>query len=174
MKKLQALLILLCRTIIASAFWLSIRAGASLKISGVAYDRGLPRTYLGMTHKRDIDPFILVPTIIFHRGWRVLVSEVYFALRGDAFTRGFLARMVVRPSWLARALHPLALGSVLHWLGTYPIDGLQRPAEEWVREVLNSAGDLPAASILAPAFLRDFAQATHLAQIGRASCRVRV
>ncbi|MGH2479451.1 MAG: hypothetical protein ACRDHW_07345, partial [Ktedonobacteraceae bacterium] len=157
------LLMLLCRTIIASAFWLSIRAGASLKISGVAYDRGLPRTYLGMTHKRDIDPFLLVPTIIFHRGWRALVSGVYFALRGDAFTRGFLARMVVHPSWLARALHPLTLGSVLRWLGTYPIEGLQRPAEEWIREVLNSAGDLPAASILAPAFVRDFAQATHLA-----------
>ncbi len=162
MKKLQALLILLCRAIIASAFWLSIRAGASLKISGVAFDRGLPRTYLGMTHRRDIDPFILVPTIIFHRGWKALSSVVYFALRGDAFTRGFLARMVARPSWLARALRPLALGPVLRWLGVYPSEGLLRPAEEWVREVLQCEGDVPAASILAPAFLRDFAQAAHL------------
>lgn len=162
MKKLQTLLVFLCRIIIASAFWLAIRAGASLKISGVSNDRGFPHTYLGMTHKRDIDPFILVPTIIFHRGWTALASQVHFALRADGFTRGFLARMVTHPSWLARLLRPLTLGPVLRWLGTYPIEGLMRPAEEWVREALQSAGDLPAASILAPAFLHDFAQATHL------------
>lgn len=158
MKRLQTLLVALCRTIIVCAFWLAIRLSASLKISGVQYDTGMPRTYLGMTHKRDIDPFILVPAIVLRRGWK----EVRFALRGDGFTRGFLARMVVRPSWLARLLHPISVGPVLHWLGTYPLEGLLRPAEEWVREVLQAEGDLQAGTVLAPVFLRDFAQATQL------------
>src|SRR5260370_42490137 len=134
MKRLQALLVALCRTIIASAFWLAIRLSASLKVSGGEHDTGMPRTYLGMTHKRDIDPFILVPTIVFSRGWKALAKDVRFALRGDGFTRGFLARMVVRPSWLVRLLRPLSVGPILRWLGTYPLEGLLRPAEEWVRE----------------------------------------
>ncbi|MGH2479256.1 MAG: hypothetical protein ACRDHW_06345 [Ktedonobacteraceae bacterium] len=165
MKKLQTLLLFICRTIIGCIFWLSIRVGASLTISGVTYDRGLPRTYLGMTHKRDTDPFLLLPTIGFHRGWRALAGDFHFALRADGFTRGFLARMIARPAWFARLLRPLSVGPALRWLGTYPIEGLIRPAEEWVREVLQTAGDMPAETILAPAFLRDFAQATALSLV---------
>ena len=162
MKKIQMLLVLICRTILASAFWLAIRVGSSLEISGVTYDKGLPRTYLGMTHKRDIDPFILVPTIVFHRGFKALAHEVRFALRADGFTTGFLGRIVTRPAWLKWALRPLSVGPILRWLGTYPIEGLVRPAEEWVREVRQVEGDLRAETMLSPAFLRDFAQTTRL------------
>jgi hypothetical protein len=162
MKLLKTLLVAFCRTILAGAFWLAIRLGNSLTICDVEYDRGLPRTYLGMTHKRDSDPVVLIPTIIFRRGWKGLASDMHFALRGDGFTRGFLARMVVRPTWLAHLLHPITLGRVLRWLGVYPTEGLLRPAEEWIREALQTEGDLLAGAILAPSFLRDFAQAARL------------
>lgn len=162
MKVLKTFLVALCRIILASAFWLSIRLTTSLTIRGVKNDTGAPCTYLGMTHKRDIDPFILVPIVVFHRGWRALARDVRFALRGDGFTRGFLARMVARPGWLAWLLRPISVGPVLRWLGTYPTDGLLRPAEEWVREALQVEGDAPASTILAPAFLQKFAQAAHL------------
>ncbi len=163
MKIRKTFLVALCRAIIASAFWLAIRVSNSLTISGVKYDKGLPRTYLGMTHKRDIDPFILIPTIIFHRGWKALASDVHFALRGDGFTPGFLARIMGgRPAWIARLLRPLAVGPALRWLGTYPTEGLLRPAEEWIREALLVHGDGEAGTTLSPAFLRDFAQAVHL------------
>lgn len=162
MKKIQMLPVLICRTIIACAFWLSIRVGATLKISGVTFDKGLPRTYLGMAHKRDIDPFILIPTIVFHRGFRALAGEVHFALRADGFTRGFLGRIVKRPAWLAWVLRPLAIGPILRWLGTYPVEGLVRPAEEWVREVQLVEGDRRAETILSPLFLQDFARAKRL------------
>jgi len=162
MKMMKVFLVALCRTMLASAFWLSIRLSNSLTIHGADYDRGAPRTYLGMTHKRDIDPFILVPIVIFHRGWKALAGNVRFVLRGDGFTRGFLARMVRRPAWIAWLLRPFSVGPVLRWLGTYPTDGLLRPAEEWVREVLQVDGDADAETILSPAFLQDFAQAAHL------------
>lgn len=162
MKMVKMFLVALCRIILASAFWLSIRLSNSLTIHGADYDRGAPRTYLGMTHKRDIDPFILVPIVIFHRGWKALARNVRFALRGDGFTRGFLTRMVGHPAWLAWLLRPISVGPVLRWLGTYPTDGLLRPAEEWVREVLQVDGDVPAGTILSPAFLQDFAQAASL------------
>lgn len=163
MQLVKTFLVAICRTILASAFWLSIRLSTSLTICGVKYDTGAARTYLGMTHKRDIDPFILVPTIIFHRGWKALSSDVSFALRGDGFTRGFLARIMGgRPAWLAWLLRPLSVGPVLRWLGTYPIEGLMRPAEEWMRDVLLVDGDIQAGAILSSSFLQDFARVTHL------------
>jgi hypothetical protein len=170
MKALKKLPVAICRAILASAFWLAVRLSNSLRIRGVDHDTGMARTYLGMMHKRDIDPFILVPTIVFHRGWKALAWDMHFALRGDGFTRGFLARIMGgRPGWLAWLLRPLSVGPLLRWLGTYPTDGLLRPAEEWIREVLQANGDVQAGTILSPAFLRDFAQVTHLSveQISR-------
>ena len=162
MKILKTVPVALCRIILASVFWLSIRLSTSLTIHGEKNDAGMPRTYLGMTHKRDIDPFILVPIVVFHRGWKALTRDVRFALRGDGFSRGFLARMVGHVGWLAWLLRPLSVGPILRWLGTYPTDGLLRPAEEWVREALQIDGDARAGAILASTFLQEFAQAAHL------------
>ena len=162
MKVVKSVLVALCRIVIASIFWLTIRVGTSLTIRGIKQDTGVPRTYLGMMHKRDIDPFILVPTIIFHRGWRGLAGDVRFALRADGFTRGYLARMLGSANWLTRFLRPLSVGSILRWLGAYPSESLLRPAEEWIREVLRVDGDMTAEAILAPAFLQDFALLTQL------------
>lgn len=162
MKLVNTFLVALCRTIIAGAFWLSIRLGNSLTIRGVKHDAGMPRTYLGMTHKRDIDPFVLVPIIVFHRGWKGLANEVHFALRADGFTRGFLARMIDHPRWLARLFRPLGVGPALSWLGTYPSEGLVRPIEEWIREVKQIYGDVEAGTVLSPVFLQAFARSTHL------------
>jgi hypothetical protein len=162
MKVVKSVLVALCRILLASIFWLSIRLGTSLTIQGVNEDTGAPRTYLGMMHKRDIDPFILVPSIVFHRGWRGLAGDVSFALRGDGFTRGFVARMVGRANWLAWLLRPLAIGPLLRWLGAYPTESLQRPAEEWIREILRVDGNLQAEAVLAPAFLQEFARQTRL------------
>lgn len=164
----KKLLVALCRTILASAFWLSIRLSNSLTVQGTDYDQGAMRTYLAMTHKRDIDPFILVPIVVFHRGWKALARDVRFAMRGDGFTRGFLARIVRHPAWLAWLLRPLSVGPVLRWLGTYPTDGLLRPAEEWIRDVLQIDGERRAVSILSPAFIQDLLCTTQLSaeQIG--------
>lgn len=162
MKVVKAFLVALCRTILASAFWLSIRLGTSLTIHGIEHDPCLPRTYLGMAHKRDIDPFILIPSVIFRRGWKKFTGGVRFALRGDGFTRGFLARVTSHVPWIAWALRPLSVGPALRWLGAYPTDGLIRPAEEWVREALAFTGDVQADTLLSPAFLQTLAQAAHL------------
>ena len=161
MNVVKTFFVALCRIILASAFWLAIHIGTSLYVSGKEHDTGLPRTYLGMTHKRDSDPFLLVPMIIFRRSWKALGRGVRFALRGDGFTAGFLAR-IVRPSWLAWTLRSLSVGPVLRWLGTYPTDGLIRPAEEWIREVLQIDGDMPVEASLSPLFLQQFAQVMHL------------
>jgi hypothetical protein len=100
--------------------------------------------------------------VVLHRGWKALVGDVRFAMRGDGFTTGFLARIVSHPAWLTWLLRPLSVGPLLRWLGTYPTDGLLRPAEEWIREALQIAGDVQANAMLSPAFIQDVLHATHL------------
>lgn len=169
MKQFNAVLIALTRAIIASAFWIATRLTNHIEIAGLAYDILAPRTYLGMAHKRDIDPIILIPTLVFHRGWRGLAGQLHFALRGDAFTPGYLGRIVTQPRWLSFLLRFLSIGKILCWLGAHPMDALLRPAEEWIREALQVQPGALCGETLAPFFLEELARATgesseHLAQ----------
>src|SRR6266568_6799503 len=97
MKQLRSILIALSRAIIASAFWIATWVAYHVEISGLNYDTKAPRTYLAMSHKRDLDPIVLIPTVVFHRGWRGLAGDVHFVLRSDGFSSGYLARLVMNP-----------------------------------------------------------------------------
>ena len=152
--------IALCRTIIITAFWIATRISFHVEIHGLEHDKGEPRTYFGMAHKRDLDPIILIPSIIFHRGWLGRDKALHFALRGDAFSPGYLARIVMQPRWISRFLRLLSIGTILRWLGTHPTESLLRPTEEWIRELLNVEGDVPAGKVLAPMILCEIAGAT--------------
>lgn len=158
MKQIVSLLLLVSRTVIAGAFWIATRLTNDIKVSGRQYDSGEARTYLGMAHKRDLDPLVLIPTLLFHHGWRRLRGELRFALRGDAFSRGYLGRIVMQPRWLSRLLRLLAIGPALRWLGTDSAEALLRPAEEWIRAALQSEGDKPASEVVAPFLLESLAQ----------------
>ena len=160
MKQLGSLLLLICRVVIAGAFWVATRLTNEVKMSGQDYDSGAPRTYLGMAHKRDLDPLVLIPTLLFHHGWRRLRGDLRFALRGDAFSPGYLARIVMQPRWLSRFLRVLAIGPALRWLGTDSVEALLRPGEEWLRAALHNAGDRPAGEVVAPFLLESIAQAS--------------
>lgn len=164
MKRLNAMLIAASRAIIISAFWVSTRLSNSVKVSGLQHDTGASRSYLAMSHKRDLDPIVLVPSIIFHRGWRALAGDVHFFLRGDAFSPGYLARMVMRPRWLSYLLRWLPVGPALRWLGIYPADSLQLPVEEWIREAIQIEGDRGkkrAGEVLAPSVIEELALDSH-------------
>ena len=102
MKRLESLLLAICRTIIAGAFWVASRVFHKVEIHGVEHDSGASRTYYGMSHKRDLDPIVIVPTVVFHRGWRGLAGDVHFALRSDGFSPGYLARITMNPRGFAR------------------------------------------------------------------------
>ena len=149
---------MMCRVVIAGAFWVATRLSNEVKVFGQGYDSGAPRTYLGMAHKRDLDPIVLIPTLIFHHGWRRLRGDLRFALRGDAFSPGYLARVVMEPRWLSRLLRVLAIGPVLRWLGTDSVEALLRPGEEWLRAGLHNAGDRPASEVVAPFLLESLAR----------------
>jgi hypothetical protein len=136
LKKLESVLRAICRAIIASAFWVASRIFHKVEVHGVEHDSVASRTYYGMLHKRDLDPIIIIPTVVFHRGWRGLAGDLHFALRSDGFSPGYLGRLVMRPRLLSRALRLLSIGPVLRWLGAHPVQDLLRPAEEWVREAL--------------------------------------
>src|SRR5207302_616144 len=158
MRHLQSLLVAVCRAIIASAFWIATRLSFHVEIHGLEYDDTGPpgreaHTYFGMAHKRDLDPIVLIPTLIFHRGWHGVAGGVRFALRADGFSPGYLARIVMQPRWISRLLRLLSIGSALRWLGTYPTEALLRPTEEWIRELLYVEGDVPAGEVLAPAVI---------------------
>lgn len=124
------------------------------------HDTGLPRTYFGIAHKRDLDPIFLIPSILYHRRWPGLRDNVHFALRGDAFSPGYLARVVMEPRWISRFLRLLSIGSVLRFLGAYPLESLLRPTEEWIRELLHVEGNRRAGEALAPMILYELAEAT--------------
>jgi hypothetical protein len=160
MKEIRAFLLLVCRVVIGGAFWLATRLSNEITVTGRRYDDGAPRTYLGMAHKRDLDPIVLLPTLTFHHGWRRLRGELRYALRGDAFTQGYLARVVLYPRRLSRLLRVLSIGSVLRWLGTDSANAMLRPAEEWLREALQNGGDRPAGEVVSPSLLEELAQAS--------------
>jgi hypothetical protein len=120
-----------------------------------------PRTYLAITHKRDVDAMAPLPPILWRRGWRSVTHEVHFATRADAFETGFLARIVPRPRWLSYLLRPISVGPVLRGVGVHPLHGLHlRPMETWVREWLAAEGDAPVGDVLAPDAIAQLAEAT--------------
>ena len=157
LKKLLSVLSAICRTIIASAFWLAGRIFHAVEVHGVEQDPVAPRTYYGIQHKRDLDPIIILPSAVFHRGWRGLAGDLRFILRSDGFTPGYLARLVMYPRLLSRALRLLAIGPILRWLGAYPVQDLLRPAEEWVREALQVSAENRVDDVFTSDFIEEFA-----------------
>ena len=161
MKKIESVLRAICRLIIAGAFWIAVRLSFTLEVHGLAYDTKARHTYLALLHKRDLDPIIMIPIVLFHRGWRALAGDVHFALRSDAFSPGYLAHLVQRPHWFAHLLHPISLRTVLPWLCTHPLEHIHiRPLEEWMRELLSTEGDMPARDALSPTAIQTLAAAT--------------
>jgi hypothetical protein len=160
MNRLESTLVALSRDTIASAFWVSTRLLFDVKVHGLEYETRASRTYYGMSHKRDLDPIVIVPTIVFHRRWRGLAGDVHFALRSDGFSPGYLARIAMHPRWFARLMRQLPIGSALRWLGAHPLQDLYRPAEEWIRELLSSGYDGRVGDVLAPMFIEELATDT--------------
>src|SRR6266566_532075 len=160
LKKKESVLLAICRATIASAFWVASRILHKVEVHGVEYDPGASRTYYGMFHKRDLDPIIIVPTVVFHRGWRGLAGDLHFGLRSDSFSPGYLGRLVMYPRWLSRALRLLSIGPVLRWLGAHPLQDLLRPAEEWIREALLLGFDSRVNGLLSSDFIEELAVAT--------------
>src|SRR5215471_18904668 len=130
MKHLESVPVALARAIIAGAFWVSTSLLFDVKVHGLEFETGTSRTFYSMSHKRDLDPIVIVPRIVFHRGWRGLAGDLHFALRSDGFTPGYLARITMNPRWFAWLIRPLNVGFALRWLGAHPIHDLYRPAEE--------------------------------------------
>jgi hypothetical protein len=148
------------RSAVGLILYIASRLLWTVEMRGLEYDTGAPRTYLAITHRRDLDSMAPVLPILLHRGWRALARETHFAMRSDSFSPGFLARVVTRPRWLARLMRPLAVGPVLNWLGIQPTQKLHlRPAEEWIRDAIEIAGNARAGDVLSPAFVQELAAA---------------
>jgi hypothetical protein len=161
MSNLESVLRAFTRQIIVGAFWIASRLSFTIEIHGLAYDTKVPRTYIALLHKRDLDPIITIPIVLSHRGWRAMAGDVHFALRSDAFSPGYLAHLVQRPRWFARLLHPISLRSVLPWLGANPVEHLHiRPIEEWIRELLSTEGDMRAGNALSSTVIQELATTT--------------
>ncbi len=134
------------------------RLFVDVEAHGMERDPGAPRTFYAMMHKRDIDGMAPLPTLLRHRGWRGLRSDVRFAMRSDAFEPGFLARMAPRPRALSLLLRPISVGPLLRGVGVYPLNELkQRPAEVWLREALRVEGDQAVGKLLTPEYLAELA-----------------
>ena len=149
------------RFALAGLFATVPRLTVSINVHGLEHDTRAPRTFYAITHKRDFDAFVPVPILIAHRGRRALTRDLHFAMRGDGFQMGFLARIVQRPAWFARALRPLNVGPILRGVGVHPLDSLHlRPTETWIREALRVDGETTIGELLAPATVETLA--THI------------
>jgi len=93
MKNLQLVPVALCRMIIGGTFWVASRLFYSIEFHGLEYDTRAPRTYLAISHRRDLDPIISLPTLLSHWGWRAWAGDIHFVLRDDAFSPGYLAHL---------------------------------------------------------------------------------
>jgi hypothetical protein len=158
MERLALMLLAGSRTVIGMILYLSARLICRMEIHGLEHTRGPARVYFGISHKRDLDAMGPVYRILRYRGWRALGHDVRFAIRGDAFTRGFLSRMVKHPRWFSWLLRPLAIGPIIRAIGLYPLQDLHiRPAEEWIREYLHEEGDIAIGDILSNEFIQHLA-----------------
>ena len=97
MNCIKSMLAAFCRIVLAGIFWVVVRALYHVEFHGLEYARGKQPTFFAMAHKRDLDPLVEVPPILARRGWRALIGDVHFALRSDAFSRGFLGRIIRHP-----------------------------------------------------------------------------
>jgi len=158
MNRLKSILAACSRTALAGIFWIAVRLFYDVEFRGLEHVSGEQPVYFAMAHKRDLDPIVEVPTVLAHRGWWALVRDVRFAMRSDAFSQGFLARIVMHPRWFARILRPLSVRAIVRHLGIRPLENLHgRPAETWIRDWLRREGDGPAGDILTSAFLQEMA-----------------
>ncbi len=160
LKNLESVLLTISRAVIASAFWVASRIFHKVEVHGVEHDSVEPRTYYGIMHKRDLDPIIIIPIVVFHRGWEGLAGDLHFALRSDGFSPGYLGRLVMHPRLLSRALRLLSIGPALRWLGAQPVQDLLRPAEEWVREALQLGIESCVGDIFTSNFIENLAIVT--------------
>ena len=161
MKRLTLVFSAGSRVAIGVILHLCSRLICRIEIHGLEHVHGTPRAYFAISHKRDLDAMGPVFSILRARGWRALTRDVRFAIRGDAFTRGFLSRMVHHPRWLSWLLRPLSVGPIIRGIGLYPLQDLHiRPAEEWIREYLRTEGDMPAGDILCGEFIQHVAAAS--------------
>lgn len=148
------------RIAIASLFAAGPRLFIDVELHGLEHDTRAPSTYFAISHKRDLDSIAPLPAIVWHGGWRRVVRDLHFAMRADGFEPGFLSRVVRQPLWLSRSLHWLAVGPILHLVGDHPLMGFQaRPAESWLRDVLQGEGDLPGGAVLSSVALQALATA---------------
>ena len=160
LKNLESVLLAISRAVIASAFWVASRIFHKVEVHGVEHDSVGPRTYYGIMHKRDLDPIIIIPTVLFHRRWAGLAGDLHFALRSDGFSPGYLGRLVMHPRLLSRALRLLSVGPALRWLGAHPVQDLLRPAEEWIREALQLGIESSVGGIFTSNFIEKLAIVT--------------
>lgn len=155
MKYLKSALSAISRIVLASAFWTAVNVFHRVELQGLQNDNGMRPAYFAMCHRRDLDPMVEIPVVLRHRGWRALAGDVRFAMRSDAFSRGFLARIVLRPRWFAHVVRLIPLNAILRGLGVLPLENVyMRPAEVWIRDALAVAGDVEVEGALTPAFLR--------------------
>ncbi len=126
-----------------------------MEIHGLQNVRRDAVSYMAISHKRDLDTLGPVFPVVRARGWQALVHDVRFAMRGDAFAPHFLSRIVTRPAWFSWLLRPVSVGPLLRGIGLYPLQDLRiRPAEEWIREHLETEGDAILADALSGEFIR--------------------
>lgn len=151
----------LVRLGLAGLFVTAPRLWVRVEAHGLELDQRAPRTIYAITHKRHPDTFEAPSVVLRRRGWRGFAGDTRFIMRADAFQTGFLARLIERPDWLRRALHPFSVGPVLASAGVYPIDGFHsRPAELWIRDALAAEGDQPVGAALAVETVQAIARAT--------------
>lgn len=74
------------RVALAGLFHIGVRATYSVELRGLEDDECAQHTYYALARKRDVDPLILLPPLLRHRGWQALSGGVRVALRADAFT----------------------------------------------------------------------------------------
>ena len=155
MKYLKSFISACSRAVLAGIFWVAVKVFHGVEVHGLQNDRGERPAYFAMCHRRDLDPMVEIPIVLGHRGWRALASDVRFAMRSDAFSRGFLAQIVMQPRWFARFVRVIPLEAILRGLGVFPLENVSiRPAEVWIRDAIAIAGDIDVEDALTPAFLR--------------------
>lgn len=158
-----ATILFIIRLVLVICFWIVAHLLNVVRIDGKANIAQREPTYYALQHKRDDDPFFVLPALLLRRGSLSLARSIHFGLRADAFARGFLARLVESPRWFAFLLFGLNVGPILAALGAHPLFAIQQsPHETWLRLARARDGDRPVAETLDPALIDRLAEASHI------------
>lgn len=123
MARIIRLLSAATHTVATAAFFVYSRLAFRVKVEGLENFTRRPATVILINHKRDADGGVISTALCTGKGLLTTNLRINYAVRDDAFRRGFLAKYVMAgaPDWLRRPLRYVNVGPIIKLFRCHPV-----------------------------------------------------